>query len=510
MSDARNWIGFMAMCVGMFMAILDIQVVASSLTNIQSALNISADRISWIQTAYLMAEVVAIPLTGWITRAFSLRWMFVTATLGFTLASLGCALCTSADALIATRVVQGFFGGMLIPAVFTSVFTILPERHRVTATAFAGGFAMIAPTVGPAVGGYLTEAHSWHWIFLINVPPGILVSLLVGGFIRVGEPQLALLKKIDYAAIAFASIFLAALELLLKEGPKAHWRGPYVATLGVVCVLTFLTTLKRCLKRVDPFVNLRRFSDLSFTLGCILSFILGFGLYGSTYLLAIFLGIVRGHTPIEIGLVIMVSGAVQLVAAPIAAILETRIDARKLVAVGFGLFAAGLISNGFQTYQTDFWGQFWPQVLRGSAVMLCILPATRLALDAWNADDLPDASALFNLLRNLGGAIGIALIDTILEQRTPIHGTQIGEALAAGSRRVAAEVGLPVHLFHDTPMPPMDEFSRLSMEPLVTRAALVRSFNEAWLLIGAMFVLVLLVIPFMRKAKPGGVIPGQH
>lgn len=171
MSDARNWIGFMAMCVGMFMAILDIQVVASSLTNIQSALNISADRISWIQTAYLMAEVVAIPLTGWITRAFSLRWMFVTATLGFTLASLGCALCTSADALIATRVVQGFFGGMLIPAVFTSVFTILPERHRVTATAFAGGFAMIAPTVGPAVGGYLTEAHSWHWIFLINVPP---------------------------------------------------------------------------------------------------------------------------------------------------------------------------------------------------------------------------------------------------------------------------------------------------------------------------------------------------
>ncbi len=512
MSSTRIWIGFFAMCVGMFMAILDIQVVASSLTNIQSALDIPADKLSWIQTGYLMAEVIAIPLTGWLTRAMSLRWMFVMATLGFTLASAACAACTNADALIAMRVIQGFFGGMLIPAVFTSVFTILPEKHRVIATMFAGVFAMVAPTLGPWVGGYLTETYSWHWIFLINVVPGLLVALLVGGFIRVGTADWSLLRKIDYGTIALAAIFLGSLELLLKDAPANHWGGAYVDTLYVICGLSFLATLNLCLNRANPFINLRRFSDLSFSLGCTLSFIMGFGLYGSTYLLAVFLGVVRGHTPIEIGTIIMVTGAVQLVAAPIAALLETRVDARLLVAVGFGLFGIGMIANGFQTYATDFDGLFWPQVLRGAAVMLCVLPATRLALDAWNAQDLPDASGLFNLLRNLGGAIGIALIDTILQQRTAAHGEDIGKALQAGSHAVAEEVGLTqmLHLFTGKAMPAMDEFTRLSMEPLITRAALVRSFNEAWIIIGVLFILALLVVPFMRKVKPGMGLPGGH
>src|ERR1700743_2184191 len=169
--SVKVWIGYTAMCVGMFMAILDIQVVASSLTTIQTALHIPADEISWIQTAYLIAEVIAIPLTGMLTRALSLRWLFVAASAIFTLASIACALCTGADSLIALRVVQGFFGGMLIPAVFTSVFIMVPRRHEIFATAMAGVFAMVAPTLGPYVGGWLTQTYSWHWIFLINVVP---------------------------------------------------------------------------------------------------------------------------------------------------------------------------------------------------------------------------------------------------------------------------------------------------------------------------------------------------
>src|ERR1700759_3943594 len=178
-AGAKAWIGFVAMCVGMFMAILDIQVVASSLTNIQSALNIASDRMSWIQTGYLIAEVIAIPLTGWLTRALSLRWLFAGATFGFTLASLGCALCTTLEPLLIIRVIQGFCGGMLIPVVFTPAFTLFPDKDRVLATMLAGTFAMIAPTIGPAVGGYLTQTFSWHWIFLVNIVPGLVVSLLV-------------------------------------------------------------------------------------------------------------------------------------------------------------------------------------------------------------------------------------------------------------------------------------------------------------------------------------------
>jgi DHA2 family multidrug resistance protein len=195
----RNWIGFVAMCVGMFMAILDIQVVVSSLTTIQNALSIPSEQLSWIQTGYLIAEVIAIPLTGWLTRALSLRWLYSAATIGFVITSAGCAISWNADALIAIRVAQGFFGGMLIPAVFTSAFVLLPEKDRVLATTVAGLLAMIAPTIGPTVGGYLSQTYSWHWIFLINVVPGLFVAAAVIAFVRLEKPNLSELRVIDYS-----------------------------------------------------------------------------------------------------------------------------------------------------------------------------------------------------------------------------------------------------------------------------------------------------------------------
>ena len=195
MSSFKLWLGFLAMCVGVFMAILDIQVVASALTTIGAALNIAPEKLGWVQTGYLMAEVIAIPLTGLLTRALSLRWMFVMAILGFTLASLGCAFSSTIDMLIVLRVVQGFFGGMLIPAVFTSIFVMMPENRHILATTLAGLFAVIAPTIGPFVGGYLTTNYSWHWIFLVNVGPGLLVALLVGPCVRVGDSRSACPEK---------------------------------------------------------------------------------------------------------------------------------------------------------------------------------------------------------------------------------------------------------------------------------------------------------------------------
>jgi DHA2 family multidrug resistance protein len=487
------------MCIGMFMAILDIQVVASSLTNIQHALNIPDDKISWIQTAYLIAEVIAIPLTGMLTRALSLRWMFVAATGGFTLASIACALCTSADPLIALRVVQGFCGGMLIPAVFTSVFTILPKKHEILATAMAGVVAMVAPTVGPYVGGWLTQTYSWHWIFLINVAPGILVCSVVGFFIPVGEPNIGYLRKIDYATVFLAAIFLGTLELLLKEAPPHHWSGLYIYSLFTICAVAGAMAIYLCFSRPSPFINLRRFSRIAFAVGCSLSFVAGMGLYGSTYILAIFLGGVREHTPIEIGEIIMVSGAVQMLAAPVAALAESRVDGRILVAFGYAVFGIGLLINGQMTYQTDFDGLFWPQVLRGAAVMFCILPTTRLAMEGWKTEDAPDASGQFNLMRNLGGAIGIALIDTILAQRAPEHAKHIIDRLQAGDAAMAARVGLPTEYFHGVPMGPVDPAMRAYVEPFVQRTALTESFNEAWIVLGALFLLSLVAVAFMRS-----------
>src|SRR5689334_4845228 len=234
---AAQWVGFIVMCAGMFMAILDIQIVASSLPDIQAALVIPLDRLSWIQTAYLIAEIVSIPLTGRLTRLLSLGGLFVAAMTGFVAASVGCGLSGGFAVLIAFRVVQGFCGGMLIPAVFTSVFVVFPEQKRVLATAVAGMFAVLAPTLGPAVGGYITENFSWHWLFFVNVAPGIAAAAIVGALVRAGRPQWALWRRLDHVGVLLLACCLAALETGLKQGPGRGWNDPLVVLLfGVVTV----------------------------------------------------------------------------------------------------------------------------------------------------------------------------------------------------------------------------------------------------------------------------------
>jgi MFS transporter, DHA2 family, multidrug resistance protein len=214
----------------------------------------------------------------------------------------------------------------------------------------------------------------------------------------------------------------------------------------------------------------------------------------------VFLGFVRGHTPIEIGEVMIVAGVAQLIAAPVAAFMETRTDARLLAGMGFGLFAAGLALNGFETPRSDYAFFLWPQVMRGAAIMLCLLPATRLSLSSLPQEKLADASALFNLMRNLGGAIAIALADTILEQRTEGHVNTIIAQLKAGSAVTARFVGLPAQYFHNRPEGPIDEFTRMLIEPLVKKAGITQSFNEAWLLLAILFALALFALPFIRRS----------
>ena len=501
MTPMRLWLGFGAMCLGMFMAVLDIQVVASSLAAIQAALHIPLSELGWIQTAYLMAEVVAIPLTGILTRALTLRVLFAIATLGFVAASWICALSISFDMLVAARVVQGFFGGMLIPSVFTAVFILIPKQHHVLATTLAGVAALLAPTLGPLLGGWLTQTQSWHWIFLINIVPGLVVVLVVLQALKIETADLAQFRRLDLPTLLLFAIFLAGLQWLLHDAPAHHWRGIFVFGLSAVCVIACVLGIFRALSIPHPFVQLRRFRNLGFALGSGLSFVLGFGLYGSVYLLSLFLGVVRGHTPLAVGEILLVFGAAQLLTAPFAAWAETRADGRLLTALGFGLFGAGLIANGFTTLTSDFDALFWPQVLRGLAVMFCLLPATRIALDIWPAEEVAEASGLFNLMRNLGGAIGIAAIDTVLTERTPDHVANLVARLQAGDPTAAALAGLPVRLFHNRPMGPVDPVVKALIEPMVQRAALTQACNEAWWLLGALFLLALLLLPAMRPKR---------
>jgi DHA2 family multidrug resistance protein len=500
---AAIWIGFMLMCLGMFMAILDIQVVATSLPAIQHALSISPDAISWIQTAYLIAEIIAIPLTGWLTRVLTLRWLFVSAITLFTLASIGCAFSNGFAALVGFRVLQGFAGGTLIPAVFSAVFLLFPLRLHPIATTIAGIVAVLAPTVGPVVGGWITETFTWHWLFLLNCAPGILAAGATPFLLPRDKLNLTELARLDLTSLTLMAIALASLEIALKQAPQRGWLSPFSIVMFTFIGAAALIFTKRTLRAAHPVVELTTLGARSFAIGCSLSFCLGVGLFGSVYLMPVFLAYVRGHDALEIGMIMLVTGSAQLIAAPVAGALESRCDPRWLSAMGFALFALGLGCSAFQSRTADFNAMFWPQVLRGIAIMFCLLPPTRLALGALTAAQVPDASGLFNLMRNLGGAIGIASIDTILYGRTAGHALALRDRLLAGDVSAARAIGLDVELFLHRPAGVSDATAEAYVRPMVEKAAFALSVNEAWALLACVALLGLMLIPFAgRPPKP--------
>ncbi len=493
------WLGFLFMCLGMFMAILDIQIVATSLPAIQQALGMTPDEMIWVQTAYLTAEIVAIPLTGYFTAKLGMRWLFVCAVSVFTLASAGCGQSESIEALIGWRIVQGFAGGTLIPAVFSAVFLLFPPRSQGLATTIAGVAAVFAPTVGPIVGGWLTETYSWHWLFRINIVPGVLAAIGAALTLRGEASNARCARSIDIVALLLLAAGLTALQIGLKDAPSLGWLSPGVAALlagFAVCTVWFV---RRTWTSATPLVELQCFRDRNFAVGCGLSFILGAGLFGSTYLMPFFLGLVREHNALRIGEIMLVTGIAQLLAAPLAVYLERRVGARTLSLFGFVLFAAGLLASTMQTGDTDFAEMLWPQIIRGFATMFCLLPPTRIALGYLATEKVADGSGLFNLMRNLGGAIGLALIDTTIFSRAATHGKDIAAKLQSGDVDTAVSIGIPRDAFLEQIGIPPDEFTEELVRPLVEKQALVDAINDAWLLIGLLTVLAVLLVFLIRK-----------
>jgi DHA2 family multidrug resistance protein len=498
---ANAWPGFAVMAVGMFMAILDVQIVATAIPSMQTALAVPRDQISWVQTAYLIAEVIAIPLTGLLTRTLTMRWLFVAAVGAFTLASLGCATSHGLGGLVAWRVVQGFAGGTLIPSVFSAVFLLFPERRQALATTVAGVLAVLAPTVGPIVGGWITETYAWNWLFLINIAPGLVCAAAAVALLPAERTDLGQARRLDAVALAMMAAALAAIEIALKTAPDRGWGSAPVLALLAVSAVAGALFVRRTLRAAAPIVELRTLGGADFAIGCALSFILGVGLFGSVYLMPVFLAFVRGHDALRIGQIMLVTGAAQLLTAPAAVALERRLDARLLSGFGFLLFAAGLGLSAFQTVDTDFGGMLWPQILRGVAIMFCLLPPTRLALGRLAAARVPDASGLFNLMRNLGGAIGIALIDTVIYGRGPVLGRQIVRRLREGDTATAKAVGIPLDLFRARGAGPVDPDTALALKPMIEHLALTRAINEAWLLMAVLTALALLCLP-LASGRP--------
>ena len=430
--SGRTWIAILSAVLGVFMAILDIQVTNASLRDILGTLSATQEEGSWVSTAYLAAEITAIPLTAYFTRVFTIRTFMLANMMAFLVFSTLCGMAWNLPSMIIFRMMQGFTGGALIPTAMTLILMRLPLSKR------AGGLALLmlattlAPTAGPALGGWLTDAYGWPSIFYINWVPGVLMLIGIAYGLDREKSNLALLWDADWPAIVAMMTGLVALIVALEEGNRLDWfESNTIRMLSGAALTGIVAWIALSLRSAKPFVNLRLFGRRNFNVASAVAATTGMGLYGSTFLLPLFLAQIAGYNSAQIGAVIMWMGLPQIIVMPIASKLAQRFDNRIICSIGLLLFATSCFLNSGMGADTGRDQLIVSQVFRAMGQPLVILTLSNFATNGVAMADLSSASSLFNMTRNLGGAIGTALLATLLTMRQQFHWSRIGESVSA-------------------------------------------------------------------------------
>jgi DHA2 family multidrug resistance protein len=498
LSTRQKTLAFACMCMGMFIALIDIQIVSASLRDIGGGLSAGADDTAWVQTSYLIAEIIVIPLSGWLSKVMSTRWLFAASALGFTLASLLCAVAWNIQSMIAFRALQGFLGGSMIPMVFTTGFIYFDGRQRVLVAATIGAIASLAPTLGPVVGGWITDISSWPWLFYVNLLPGLFVTIVVPIMVRLDKPDWSLLKGADYPAMLLMAVFLGCLEYTMEEGPRWNWfSDDTILVTAWISGLSGIAFIARSFTSTNPIVDLRALRERNFALGCLFSFITGIGIFATIYLTPLFLGRVRGYGALDIGLAVFSTGIFQVMTIPLYAALARRFDLRWLLALGMVLFCLSMWEFSPITHQWGAAELLLPQALRGMAQQFAVAPTVTLALGSLPPARLKLASGLFNLMRNLGGAIGIAACATILNDRTNLHFMRLAEHLNASNEALNNWLAPSLSASGQ-----YSEQALRQLWNLTYREAQTLTFADSFLIIGACFAVAVVLIPLLHKIAP--------
>src|SRR4051794_40114068 len=500
---------FLIMVFGMFMSILDIQIVSASLNEIQAGLSASQSEVSWVQTSYLIAEVIAIPLSGFMSRALGTRLLFAISASGFTIASFFCGFASTIEQMILWRALQGFLGAGMIPTVFASAYTVFPRSKFYIVGPIIGLVATLAPTIGPTVGGYITDLMSWHWLFFINVFPGIGITIGVLILVDFDEPHFELLEHFDWWGLGFMAGFLGSLEYVLEEGPRNDWfEDTSIFVFAIICAVSAVAFFWRVLTAREPIVDIRAFTNRNFALGCTFSFCVGIGLYGLTYLYPRYLAEVRGYSALMIGETMFVSGIAMFLTAPIVGRLMQKIDMRILILLGLVSFASGTWLMTGITRDFDFYELLLPQILRGIGMMMAMVPVNNIALGTLAPELVKNASGLFNLTRNLGGALGLALINTALDSRTDFHISRLHDKVTWSNATAVETLNMFTQKFSG-----MGDASVMAMKQLtqlVHRQAVVMGFGDSFFLLTVFYFALATMVVFLAKpANPMGA-PGGH
>jgi MFS transporter, DHA2 family, multidrug resistance protein len=509
--QSKMWIAVIASALGAFMAVLNIQIVNASLANIQGAIGAGIDDGGWISTAYLIAEIVVIPLSPWLADIFSVRiYLLATATL-FLVFSVACAFAGNLEQMIVLRAIQGFAGGALIPMAFTIIITLLPKPKQPIGLAMFALSATFAPAIGPTIGGYLTENWGWEYIFYVNLVPGAPMLVMLWFALERAPMRLSLFRAGDWPGIVTMAIGLAALQTVLEEGNRDDWLGsPFIVRLSIIAAIALSLFVVIELTSKRPLLNLRLLVRRNFGFGVVANFLLGLALYGSVFILPLYLARVQGYNSEQIGFVLAWTGLPQLLLIPLVPRLMQRVDARILIALGFALFAASNFMNVHMTLNTAADQLFWPNVVRAVGQALMFAPLSAVATAGIEPENAGSASALFNMTRNLGGAIGIAMLQTFQSKREQFHSNILTSSISLFEEATRSRIDQLTTYFLNSGV---SDVATAHLKAIVAMALRVRqqanimAFSDTFYLLGVALILALVATLLLKnpgRLKAGG------
>jgi DHA2 family multidrug resistance protein len=501
--SAKTWLAVIGATLGAFMAVLNIQIVNASLADIQGGIGAGLDDGGWISTSYLIAEIVVIPLSGWLAQVFSVRIYLLTNAILFLVFSAACALAQDLPQMIVLRAIQGFTGGVLIPMAFTLIITLLPKARQPIGMALFAISATFAPAIGPTIGGYLTENFGWEYIFYVNVVPGAIMIAMLYFSLESKPMNLSLLREGDWAGIVAMAIGLAALQTVLEEGNKDDWFGsPFIVRFAIIAAIALPLFFVIELSGKKPLLNLRLLFRRNFGFGVLANFLLGVALYGSVYILPVYLARVQGYNSEQIGMVLAWTGLPQLLLIPLVPQLIKCVDPRLLIGVGFGLFAASNFMNIHMTgdYAAD--QLFWPNIVRAVGQAIMFAPLSAVATARIEAENAGTASALFNMTRNLGGAVGIAALQTLLTKREQYHSNLLSQSVSMFEQATRTRLDqLTQYFMNHGVIDRVDAAHRayVAVGHIVQKQAYILAFSDTFYALGAALIVALLAGLLLKK-----------
>jgi DHA2 family multidrug resistance protein len=475
------------------MAMIDISIVNVALSDIRASFGTPIDQIGWVSTGYMMANIVVIPMTGWLQRRFGFRRYFSTSVFIFTLASALCGLAWNLPSLVVFRILQGMGGGAIIPTSQAILFARYPRAQHGMAAAMFGLGAITGPLLGPTIGGYLIDSFSWHWIFLINVPIGLIVAFALPRVIQ--EPGFRPDKsKIDATGIALLAVGMACLQYVLEEGNREGWGdSTLIMVLGAVAAIALITFIIHELETPNPVVDLRVFKNRSYTAGTGLNFLLGLAVFGASYLFSLYAGAVMHYQALDIGRIFLLAGISQIFLMPLIGKMMGKIDPRWMLVFGVTMTTLSQWVAAHLTAQAGFANMVYPNLIRSLGLVFVFIPVSVASLSDLPPSQRGNATGLFNLTRELGGSLGTAWMGKVVADGIATHSSRLFEHVSPYD---TASQDQWMSLLHRGMDPALTLFNR------VTQEAMVMSFEDGFRLTMGTIACGLFMIMLLKKPKP--------